>query len=131
MQLIALRSEGHMSFGEKVKDLRIQNGLTQKELAKAIGVSTRSLINYETGRCYPRQASVVAKLSEKLGVTADYLLSDEPGMQVVGEESRSADALVEELTALFAGGRLSEEDRDAAMQAIQRAYWDGRKASRG
>lgn len=120
-----------MSFGEKVKDLRIQNGLTQKELAKAIGVSTRSLINYETGRCYPRQASVVAKLSEKLGVTADYLLSDEPGMQVVGEESRSADALVEELTALFAGGRLSEEDRDAAMQAIQRAYWDGRKASRG
>ena len=119
-----------MSFGEKVKNLRIQNGLTQKELAKAIGVSTRSLINYETGRCYPRQASVVAKLSDKLGVTADYLLSDEPAMQVPGGEPRNADDLVQELTALFAGGRLSEEDRDAAMQAIQRAYWDGRKASR-
>ena len=31
---------------------------------------------------------------------------------------------------MFAGGRLSEEDRDAAMEAIQQAYWDGRRNSR-
>lgn len=119
-----------MSFGEKVKKLRIENDLTQKELAKAIGVSTRSLINYETGHCYPRQASVVARLADRLGVTADYLLSEEPKLKLAGTESRDAGALVQELAALFAGGHLSEEDRDAAMQAIQRAYWDGRKASR-
>lgn len=119
-------------FGSKVRDLRIRNNLTQKELAAQLGVSTRSLINYETGRCYPRQASVVARLAELLHVSADYLLSD--GEESVAshetQDARAADRLVKELSAMFAGGRLSEEDRDAAMEAIQQAYWDGRRNSR-
>jgi transcriptional regulator with XRE-family HTH domain len=115
-----------MDFGSKIKTLRLEKNMTQKDLAKAIGVSTRSLINYETGRCYPRQASVVANLSEQLGVTADYLLSDEPDVPKEVSQ-KDADVLVRQLAALFAGGQLNEQDRDAAMQALQKAYWDGRK----
>lgn len=120
-------------FGKKVKELRIRNNLTQKELAKLLGISTRSLINYETGRCYPRQASVVAGLADILKVSADYLLSDEEVKEAARAEktdARDADRLVKELSAMFAGGRLSDEDRDAAMEAIQQAYWDGRRQAR-
>ena len=121
-------------FGEKVKELRVRSNMTQRDLARAIGVSTRSLINYETGRCYPRQASVTAKLEETLHVSTDYLLSDgEVGgtSSVSSRDVRDADRLVQELSAMFAGGGLSDEDRDAAMEAIQQAYWDGRRLSRG
>lgn len=120
-------------FGEKVKALRLRNKFTQRALAKRIGVSTRSLINYETGRCYPRQASVVAKLAEELRVSTDYLLSAQEIEESVPKDARGireAEALVRELTAVFAGGFLSEEDRDAAMEALMQAYWDGRRLSR-
>lgn len=114
------------AFGDKVKKLRINKNMTQKELAKLVGVSTRSLINYETGRCYPRQAKVVAQLSDHLGVSADYLLNETPS-SMPSTARQDVDILVKELAALFAGGKLSEEDRDAAMQALQQAYWDSRK----
>lgn len=117
-------------FGKKIKALRLEKNMTQKDLAEAIGVSTRSLINYETGRCYPRQASVVAKLSDQLGVTADYLLSDDDNPDQSDLGQKDADVLVRQLAALFAGGSLSEQDRDAAMQALQKAYWDGRNSNK-
>lgn len=119
-----------MEFSEKIKDLRLKHGFTQKVLAQKIGVSTRSLINYETGRCYPRQASVVAALADVLGVSADYLLNNTSNSPEEAKGQREASALVQELSALFAGGSLNEADRDAAMQAIQRAYWDGRRKDR-
>ena len=74
----------------------------------------------------------MARLAELLHVSADYLLSDgkEPAATHETQDARAADLLVKELSAMFAGGRLSEEDRDAAMEAIQQAYWDGRRISR-
>ncbi len=114
-------------FGEKVRALRLHREMTQKELAEKIGVSTRSLINYETGKCHPRQASVVAKLAEALGVTADYLFSDKECMSKTSE-AIDAENLVRQLSTLFTGGKLSKADRDAAMQTLQKAYWDGLKA---
>ena len=42
-----------MNFGEKVSQLRKQNGLTQRQLADALGVSLRTITNYETGGRYP------------------------------------------------------------------------------
>ena len=39
-----------MLFGEKVKLLRKEKGLTQTELAEAVGVTLRTVQNYE-GKC--------------------------------------------------------------------------------
>ncbi len=39
-----------MKLNEKIKQLRIDNNMTQKELAKKLGVSTVSLQRYEYGR---------------------------------------------------------------------------------
>ena len=36
-----------MKFGEKVRDLRKKNSLTQDELAKCLGVSKRTIIGWE------------------------------------------------------------------------------------
>ena len=34
-----------MAFGDRVRDLRISKGITQDELAKMVGYSSRSTIN--------------------------------------------------------------------------------------
>lgn len=119
-----------MKFGEKVKQLRLQQGRTQQECASAAGVSRRMYISYETEGRYPRNREVYFKLAELFGVETNYLLTeDEEFVAQASEEygtrgRRQAEALVAELSGLFAGGELSDNDKDAVMIALQKAYFD-------
>ncbi|MDT2749606.1 helix-turn-helix transcriptional regulator [Streptococcus parauberis] len=40
-------------FCESLKDYRIENQLTQSDLAKILGVTKQTVINYENGKTYP------------------------------------------------------------------------------
>lgn len=117
----------NQTFGSKLRYLRRKKGLRQQELADLIGVTTRSIINYEQDRCQPRENEVLRKIADCFGVSTDYLLIDADSNNRQSNEMVRAEALIGELSALFAGGRLSDEDRDAAMEALTRAYWDGRR----
>ena len=45
-----LRNGGFfMTFGERIRELRTQKGLTQPQLADSIGVSVRTIKSYEDG----------------------------------------------------------------------------------
>lgn len=119
-----------MKFGEKLKALRKERGLTQNELAKAVGVDTRSVVGWEQEGRYPRKRELYAKLAEVLGTEENYLLTeDEQFVSVASEQygsrgKRQAEQLVAELSGLFAGGELTESDKDAVMIALQKAYFD-------
>ncbi len=119
-----------MKFGEKLKALRKERGLTQNELAKAVGVGTRSVVGWEQEGRYPRKRELYAKLAEVLGTEENYLLTeDEQFVSVASEHygsrgKRQAEQLVAELSGLFAGGELTESDKDAVMIALQKAYFD-------
>lgn len=118
-----------MLFGEKVKQLRKEKGLTQTELAEAVGVTLRTVQNYEGKNLFPKNQDVVNKLCRVLDTTPDYLISDDDIFVNEAHEKggtryrRSAEKAVSEITALFAGGQLSEHDRDMVMKCIQDAYW--------
>ena len=63
---------------ERIRDLRIDRGLTQEAVAKILHVSQNTYSQYEIGRSrYPLDA--VVKLAEFYGVSMDYLvgLTDE------------------------------------------------------
>jgi len=66
-----------MLFGEKVKQLRKEKGLTQTELAEAVGVTLRTVQNYEGKNLFPKNQDVVNKLCRVLDTTPDYLISDD------------------------------------------------------
>ena len=44
--------------------------------------------------------------------------------------AKQAEEIVAEVTGLFAGGELSEEDKDEVMQALQQAYWDAKEENK-
>ncbi len=118
-----------MKFSEKIRTLRIQKKLTQQECAAYCGISKRAYLAYEQGT-YPRKRETYEKLAELLGVDRNYLLTEdeefisEASEQYGSRGKRQAEALVAELSGLFAGGELSDNDRDAIMIALQKAYFD-------
>ena len=62
-----------MSFGEILKNLRIERGLTQKELANACNVTATCICQLENGSRNPT-GSTVAVLARFFDVSSDYLL---------------------------------------------------------
>lgn len=64
-------------FGEKLRRLRLQRGLTLKELANALGYKTHAYISeLENGRKLPT-AGLVLRAARFFAVTTDELLKDE------------------------------------------------------
>jgi transcriptional regulator with XRE-family HTH domain len=124
-------------FEEKVKEAREILGLSQGALGEKVGVSQRSITAYETGAAQPR-GGTLRKLAHALNVSFDYLSNDEiddpqsgikkdPYLEKMrqaygasGEEE--ARALLEKNMALFAGGSLSQESKDAFFEAVMTAY---------
>jgi len=62
-----------MIIASRIKELRIENNLSQRKLAEKIGVDKRAIIFWEQEVNEPK-ASYIKKLAECFGVSADYLL---------------------------------------------------------
>ncbi len=62
-----------MCFSEQMLALREQNGLTQEQAAKEIGIAYRSYRRYEAGEREPGVTALI-KIADYYGVTIDYLV---------------------------------------------------------
>lgn len=122
-----------MTFSDKIKVAREQAGLTQQQLADSTGVSKRTIASYESGGAIAR-ASTMLKLAKALNISSKYLSDDsclDPMADIEKdgylEEARerygsSGDQLLRDNAALFAGGELSQEQKDQFFEAVMRAY---------
>lgn len=116
------------TFGDRLLELRKQKNLTRQQLSGLSSVSVRSIQNYESGDRYP-DIQMAGKLADALEVPVSALLGEEGkyisiAQQTGGTRSaRDVRALVEDVTGLFAGGDLPEEDMDAMMKAFTEAYF--------
>lgn len=116
-----------MKFGEKLRALRLQNHLTQSALAERLGVSLRTLQNYETCKIYPKQTEIYARIAAMFGVSTDYLLNTEPAPAATPAVPLQPDELVARVGSLFSGGALSDEDKDKVFATITELYWQAKR----
>lgn len=65
-----------VDFGNKLKELRIQAGLTQNQLAQRMGITKSVVSYYELHERFP-SPEVLVKLSSIFHVSTDYLLGIE------------------------------------------------------
>lgn len=125
-----------MKFGEKLREARLKKGLSQAKLAEMTGVAKRTLINYENNGILPKQKDTYFILAKALEIDANVLMDDNTefvtqAAEVYGSRgAKQALHLVQEITGLYAGGELEEEDMDAMMKAIQDAYWIAKQKNR-
>ena len=121
-----------MTFSDKIKRAREVAKMTQHELAQEVGVSQRTIASYESRK------STTEKLAHALKVSVRYLSDDdctnplediekdeyiEQARELYGAKGvRDMDELLRDNAALFAGGELSQDQKDAFFQAVMTAY---------
>ena len=126
-----------MTFSDKIKRSREVAHLTQNELAQLVGVSQRTIASYESGGAKARR-STIEKLARALKVSVKFLSDDdctdplaqiekddyiEQAREMYGTKGvRDMEELLRDNTALFAGGELSQDQKDAFFQAVMTAY---------
>ena len=60
-------------FIRRVKELRIESGFTQKQLAEKLNTTNSTVCDWEKGRSQP-DLQTLAKIAKLFDVTTDYLL---------------------------------------------------------
>lgn len=63
------------TFGQTLKEIRRSKGVTQRQLAAAVGVDFSYISKIENDRMPPPAADTIVKICEKLGVPSDELLA--------------------------------------------------------
>ena len=66
-----------MNIGQKIKNARINKGLTQEELGKIIGVQKSAIAKYESGRVVNIKRSSLQKIAKALDLRPSELIFDE------------------------------------------------------
>lgn len=74
-----------MTFGDTLRDLRQQRGMTQKELGNTLGVSAQMIAQYENGKRKPKLGTL-QQIAASLNVPTDYFLNRYDGFQLTDIE---------------------------------------------
>lgn len=61
------------TFCKRIKELRIENGITQKELADKLQTTNSSVCDWERGRSQP-DLKTLTEIAKLFDVSTDYLL---------------------------------------------------------
>lgn len=125
-----------MKFGEKLKVLRQEKGWIQQELADAVGLSVRTIKNYELGDSYPKKREVYKKFADIFSVELNYLLTEDEGFIYKGktEKGYKEYILMQEVLKLsndiFRSEDLKDDEKDYMMKRILEIYWDSKSEAR-
>ncbi len=124
-----------MTFAERLKQRRTEVGISQSELARRAEITQRTIQHYEGGTRKPVNIEMVGRLAQALDTTAEYLLGTNSAVVDAYEKggaksARDVNQIVSEVSAMFAGGELSEEQMDGVMAALNRAYWDAKETNK-
>ena len=85
-----------MTFGEKLKKLRTDGGLTQDELAEKIYVTRTAISKWESDRGYPNIDSLKA-ISKFFSVSIDVLLSSDEVLTIAEEDHKQKEKRFKDL----------------------------------
>jgi transcriptional regulator with XRE-family HTH domain len=125
-----------MKFGQKLRVLREEKGLSQAELAEKIGVSSKTISRYESGESNPRYPKIYDDIAEALKIDKLELLSDKDAFVLsIKEKFGSYDAnyasdLVNGMVGLMAGGDISDDDKRVILETLQEAFIISKKENR-
>ena len=125
-----------MEFGEKLKAKRCELKISQQTLAEKSGLSLRTIQNYESGQRHPANVAIVKDLANVIGVSYEFLLDDKSqyvmDAAIRGGEKAALDidGILTNIQGLFAGGHLSQDDKDKVMRAINEIYWESKEKSK-
>lgn len=100
----------------KIKELRRELGLSQKELAQKVEISWQSISGYETGHAQP-PVDILVKIADALQTSTDFLLGRENDYGVV--EVKGAELTIEQNKLLNFFGILNQRGQIKVLSYIE------------
>ena len=118
-----------MDTGERLRELREAKGLSQEEVAKAIGVGRVTYLKYENGENRPVRK--LKELSSFFNVSIDYLLGNE-SPKVSKRDMNDLAKFLNKTEVMFDGDtyNLSEEDQQKLRNALEFVFWDAKRQNK-
>lgn len=110
---MAKRKNNTKVIGERIKELRLQRGLTQQTLADKVNMTYVQIGRYERGGTMPG-GDALNKLADVLGTTTDYLMN--------GDQDASTAALLKDRELLYLFKAV--EGLSAADKALVKTFLD-------
>lgn len=84
-----------MEMGDRIRQLRIEHGMTQEELGKAVGLQRAAINKYEKGIVENIRRTTIMKLAQVLHTTPSYLMGYEE--KEISELSALQESIVEKV----------------------------------
>lgn len=101
-----------MTFGERLRKLRTEKGITQAQLGNIIGVSDRVVGYYESDDRFPKDDVILKKMADYFNISLDELLNrdtiNEP-IQIAASMKDKADL-----------SEMSDKDKAYILDLIER-----------
>ncbi len=111
---------------EKLKLLRWEHGVSQREVAEAVGVSQQSINKYENHAVEPDIATLIA-LADYFHTSVDYLIGNTEINRII-EPIAPGDLNEEEAVLISQWRRLNEKERESLRMVIAN-YIEGKKTT--
>ncbi|MDD2620775.1 MAG: helix-turn-helix transcriptional regulator [Syntrophomonadaceae bacterium] len=103
------------SFAEIFKNLRVQRGMSQADLARIIGVARTTVSSYENGTRTPDRETLI-KIASCYQVSLDYLL----GTDTLGIDSSSHySAILKEINSLLTTTPIDSEKKKEIVNEVR------------
>ena len=108
----------YFEVGDNIARIRVQQGLSQDELAELAGIHRVTLARYESGRVDPG-AQHLGRIAEALGVTTDTLM----GLDRKSEQNPNIEIQSVEAKILAKGiDMLPKEQREQALNVMRAMF---------
>lgn len=126
-----------MSIGKKIKQLRENKGLSQKELADSLGVTQQAIDAWERSITNPRKKSI-DKLSSFFNVNGGFFFEDDiqnktpSNEMIIKKENKPKDLikLLEKEEYTLNGVLVTPEDKEKLKRIIEAAFWDAKEKNK-
>lgn len=108
-------------FGNRIKERRASLGITQDGLAALVGVASTAVRRWENG-VLPRDAAVLALISEALQVSVTWLLGDKRDNAYTDGWNAGVSEAMKQLRRLKVDRRPSIEQAQAVQECVDSVY---------
>ena len=108
----------------KLRDLRLENNLTQKDLGEKVNITSKSIWAYENSVAFP-PIDVLIKLADFFGCSIDYLVGREDYFGNVTATAPSSDLSEDEKKVLNLFKRMPEARQRTVLDLLEGLSDDG------
>ena len=101
-----------ISLCENIRSLRRKNGITQEQMADALGVTAQAVSRWESAGGYP-DMELIPAIANYLGVTTDMLFG------VDGDRKRRIDSIIKEAESAAVEFQLDDSESDSCIDILR------------